>query len=202
MLVRWLLATGSVLLVTTAAAAQAPDCVCPDRPVELPPLLTPPMGDPNPRVPPGPRGPRGEYDHGYLYLPEAAPPTVVAPDQCRPLGRWWVGVTLELAWMPQSTAPGAVRLRVPDGVGGSIPGPVLPASGLSTDTFQGGFGLTLGRWFGERNVHGIDASLYTVGSDRTFDGFAPGMLVVFPNGADASAPQVIVLPPPLASTLV
>ena len=42
--------------------------------------------------------------------------------------------------MPKNTAPGAVRLRVPDGLGGSIPGPVLPVSGLSTDTFQGGFG--------------------------------------------------------------
>lgn len=184
---RWLLAFGGVLLVTTGTPAQ-------DRPVELPPLLTPPAGDPGP-PPAGPRGPTGEYDHGHLYLPQYVPPDA-APEACRPLGRWWVSPTLELAWVPKNTAPGAVRLRVPDGLGGTLPGPILPVAGVGPPQFQAGFGLVVGRWLGEGNIRGVEASLYTVGADRTFISYAPGMLVVFPNGADASAPQVVVLPPP------
>src|SRR5438046_1163131 len=90
MLVRWLLALGVGLGTAAAAVAQVaqiapPDCLCPDHPVELPPLLTPPVGDPNAPRPAGPRGPTGEYDHGYLYLPESAPPAASGPEQCRPL---------------------------------------------------------------------------------------------------------------------
>jgi hypothetical protein len=204
---RWLLALGLGLGSAAAAGAQvnspnSPDCICPDRPAQLPPLLTPPTGDPNAPPPASPRGPTGEYDHGYLYLPESAPPAPTGPEQCRPLGRWWVSPTLELAWLPKNTLPGTVRLRVPDGRGGSIPGPVLPTGGVSTDDFLGGFSLVLGRWFGETNTHGVEASFFTVGNDTTFTGFAPGMLVVFPNGTNASAPQVIVLPQPLADAVV
>src|SRR5262249_31663797 len=116
--------------------------------------------------------------------------------------RWWVDVSVELAWTRMMTGPAAVRWRVPDGLGGSIPGPILPVADVIPDRFQGGFGLTVGRWFGEGNIHGVEASLFTVGADSTFDALAPGMLVVFPNGADASAPQGIVLPPPLAQAIV
>src|SRR5262245_40154631 len=123
MLVRLLLATWVGLVLSTAAGAQVapPACFCQDRPVELPPLLPPPTGDPNAPAPAGPRGPGGEYDHGYLYLPQSAPPSACSPEQCRPLGRWWVDVSVELAWTPKMTGPAAVRLRVPDGLGGSIP---------------------------------------------------------------------------------
>lgn len=196
MFTRWLLASGFGLLVTTGVSAQ-------ERPVELPPLLTPPTGDPNASAPMGPRGPSGEYDHGHLYLPQFAPPSAPGPEACRPLGRWWVDASLELAWVPKNTAPGAVRFRVPNGAAGSIPGPVLPVAGVSPSQFQAGFGLTVGRWFGERNIHGVEGSFFNLaGSDRTFDGLAPGMLVVFPNGADRSPPQVIVLPPPLAASII
>src|SRR5205814_6091667 len=64
------------------------------------------------------------------------------------------------------------------------------------DGFQGGFGLNFGWWFGDGNARGIDAGFFTLGpADRTFDGFAPAMLVLFPNGANGSAPQLVVFPP-------
>jgi hypothetical protein len=56
-------------------------------------------------------------------------------------------------------------------------------------------GLVLGRWFGDANAHGVEGSLYFTGGDQTFEGFAPGMLVIFPDGASRSAPQVFVFPP-------
>jgi hypothetical protein len=174
-------------------APAAPDCL--DHPTYLPPLLRPPSTNPNAPPAVGPRGPVGEYDHGQFYLPDYVPPPP-APEGCRPLGRWWISPSLELAWLPTARAPTTVRLRVPDATGGGIPGPVLPLAGRSAGSFTGGFGLNVGRWLDDANVHGIDAGLFFVsGGNRTYDGFAPAMLVLFPNGADSSAPQVIVFPP-------
>jgi hypothetical protein len=135
----------------------------------------------------------GEYDHGYLYLPETAP--LSAPDVCRPLGRWWVSPAFELAWMPTRPAPAPIRLRVPLGAG-TVPGPVLPVAGVVPEQFQGGFGLNAGHWLDDSNTRGIEGSLFVLGgSSSTFDAHAPGMLVLFPNGHNRSAPQLLFLPP-------
>lgn len=193
---RWIQAIGIGLILPVAGLGQ-------ERPVDLPPLLTPPPQETLPLLPSRPRGPTGDYDHGHLYLPHTVPGNSGSPDVCRPLGRWWVDVSFEFAWAKQTTLPGPVRLQLPVGTGGTIPGPVLPVGGLSTTQFQGGFGLTLGRWFGETNRYGVEGSFFTLGgTDQTILGYARGLLVVFPNGSDASAPQVIVLPPPLANVLV
>ena len=193
---RWAAACGIALLSAGAAMAQsvpaAPDCL--DQPTYLPPLLRPPTNNPNPPLAVVPRGPVGEYDHGQFYLPEYVPSP--GPEACRPLGRWWINASFEFAWLPVRRAPGGVRLRVPDGAGGTIPGPILPVAGLSPGQFQAGFGLSGGHWFDDANTRGFDASFFFVnGGDRTFDGFAPEMFVLFPGGTDRSAPQVVVFPP-------
>ncbi len=172
-------------------ATQLPDCL--DQPTQYPSLLRPPA-HPDPPLAVVPRGPVGEYDHGHLYLPDYVPPS--APEACRPLGRWWISPSFEFAWLPSRHAPVNVRLRVPIPDGGSISGPVLPIAGQSADSFQAGFGLTGGWWFNDRNTRGVDASFFTLGGGRTTYGFAPDMLVLFPDGA-GSAPQLIVFPPNL-----
>ncbi|HVL13316.1 MAG TPA: BBP7 family outer membrane beta-barrel protein [Gemmata sp.] len=199
---RWLLALGLALLGPLAAPAQvASDPL--ERPTQLPPLLIPPTAQTDQRPPAGPRGPAGEYDHGHLYLPHYEPPAPAVAEVCRPLGRWWVNPTVELAWVPSRPAPGAVRLKLPAGLDRAYPGPVVPVGGRTTDDFQGGFGLSVGRFFGETNTHAVEGSLYLLGvQDYVFPAYAPGMLVVFPGGASNSAPQFIPLPSPLASRIV
>jgi len=200
-------AAGCVIVFLTALAAPAqtiprpgasptlPDCL--DQPTQYLPLLRPPA-QPDPPLAEVPRGPTGEYDHGYVYLPEYVPPS--GPEACRPLGRWWISPSFEFAWMPVRPAPADIRLRVPTPGGGTIPGPILPISGRSADTFQAGFGLSGGWWFNDRNTCGVDASLFTLsGGDRTFDALAPGMLVLFPDGA-GSAPHLILFPPGIPIT--
>lgn len=196
MLRRWLGKCGLGLLA--AQPALAADCQNP--PTELPPLLTPPAtAAPPPSS--GPRGPTGEYDHNHLYLPDYNPPRTTAPEVCRPLGRWWVNAEFELAFLPNRPVPGTLRLRAPDGFGGRVPGPYLAVNGQSASDLQGGFGLAVGRWFGESNTHGVEGSFFTLGGgDTTIDGFAPGMLVLFPDGADRSAPAVLLLPPSVPIT--
>jgi len=198
--VRWLCVCVVGLLTTVTGGAQVPD-----RPTELPPLLpAPPSDQVTPPPPPtGPRGPVGEYDHSHLYLPAFVPPAKSAPETCRPLGRWWVNPSLELAWLPTPAAPGTVRLRVPDGNGGSIPGPLVPVGGRTPDSFQGGFGLSLGRFLGEAHKHAIESNFFLLGgTDTTFNGTAPGMLVLFPQGESESSPQVVVLPAGVAGNTV
>jgi putative beta barrel porin BBP7 len=195
-------AVGSLIVFLTALAAPAQSQPRPpappaslnslDQPTQYPPLLRPPAS-PDPPLAEVPRGPTGEYDHGYVYLPEYVPPC--APEACRPLGRWWISPSFEFAWLPARPAPTNIRLRVPAPGGGTIPGPVLPIAGQSADTFQAGFGLTGGWWFNDRNTCGVEASLFTLsGGDRTIDGIAPGMLVLFPDGA-GSTPEVLLFPP-------
>ncbi|MCE9564726.1 MAG: BBP7 family outer membrane beta-barrel protein [Planctomycetes bacterium] len=197
---RWLCVCVVGLLTAVTGSAQVPD-----RPTELPPLLPAPPSDQVTPPPPatGPRGPVGEYDHSHLYLPEFVAPTKTTPETCRPLGRWWVNPSLELAWLPTQPAPGTVRLRLPDGAGGSIPGPLVPVGGRSPDSFQGGFGLSLGRFLGDAHTHAIESNFFLLGgTDTTFNGTAPGMFVVFPQGASQSSPQVIVLQPAIAGSVV
>ena len=132
-----------------------------------------------------PRGPVGEYDHGHLYLPEYVPPS--APEACRPLGRWWISPSFEFAWLPVTARAGqrpAPRARLPEAA--RFPARSSRSPGNPPNTFQGGFGLTGGWWFNDRNTRGVDASFFTVsGGDYTFNGFAPGMLVLFPDGSTA-----------------
>jgi hypothetical protein len=207
---RGLIACFLVLVIAIKTLAQEPPpCASGQQfspPVStLPPLLTPPTSPPaatNPAqapISPTPARPLPDYDHNYLYLPDAVPLT--DSDACRPLGRWWVSPDLELAWLPTPAAPGSVRLRVPTASGESIPGPILPLGGVSPERFQGGFGLHAGSWLDEHNTDGLEASLFVLGgSDRTIEGYAPGMLLIFPDGHDRSAPQVLVLPSGTAIT--
>jgi hypothetical protein len=201
MLIRWLAACAAVLSASAAGSAQAQP-VPPDRPAELPPLLTPPPANPPATPPAGPPGPVGEYDHSLLYLPPYDPAAAKGPETCRPLGRWWVNPSLELAWVPTRSVPTDLRLRLPDGAGGTIPGPILPTAGQNTNNFLAGFGLSAGRFIGDAHTQAVEGSLFFTGASLTFDGFAPGMLVVFPRGAARSPAQVIVLPPPLDTTFV
>ncbi|HSQ58299.1 MAG TPA: BBP7 family outer membrane beta-barrel protein, partial [Gemmata sp.] len=74
---------------------------------------------------------------------------------------------------------------------------------LTTGNFQSGFGLLVGRFFGDTNTHAIEGSLFLLGvQDLVFDGFAPGMLVLFPQGVSKSVAQAVPLPPPLDSQIL
>lgn len=168
----------------------------PAPPTELPllPVPQPPMAE----VPrPGPTG--GEYDHGYSYLPERLPerPRRLADEVCGPPGKWWISPSLQLAWVPTHSPVATVRLRVPAPGGGTVAGPLLPVAGRSAGRFDAALGLVGGWWFGERNVNGVEASLFTRDASNTFDGAAPGGLVVFPRGTQRGA-QVIAFPDGLA----
>jgi hypothetical protein len=161
-------------------------------------LPVPPCDPPTPPAPPGPRGPGTEYDPGYLYIPDRAPeaPVVVSS----PSGRWWWAPSVELAWVSPGSAPQAVRLRPPDLFGGTVPGLNVPLGGRTTGPFQAGFGLSAGRWFGDDHLHALEASLFVLpGSTRTFDGFAPGTLLLFPDGPAHSAPLLVRFPSPLSA---
>ncbi len=175
---------------------------------QLPPLLPVPQppGTPLPEVP-RPGGPPIEYDHGYQYLPERLPERSRRhpnDEACGPDGRWWIIPSLNLSWASTQPAPGGIRLRVPNSSvpGGVITGPRLPVGGLDAGRFEAALGLVVGRWFGETNTHGIEASAFFRDANTTFEGLAPGMLVFFPGGVDRSAPQVVVLPNGVASQVV
>lgn len=185
---RTLLAVGVAVLGVGPAVGQPPVSA-------LPPLLPVPEA-PLAEVPrPGPVG--VEYDHGYSYLPERLPERPRRPDVCGPPGKWWIAPSLELAWVPTRPAPGTVRLRVPNGLGGTVAGPLLPVGGRSSGRFDAALNLIGGWWFGETNTHGVEASFFTRHADNTFGGAAPGGLVVFPRGTKRGA-QVIAFPDGLA----
>ncbi|HEY1192093.1 MAG TPA: BBP7 family outer membrane beta-barrel protein [Gemmata sp.] len=204
---RWPVAVGVVLVVAGAGRAQpplpppAPPPAATAQPGDpsLPPLLPVPPAAPLAEVPRSAPGPSGtEYDPGYLYLPEREPERPRNRGEvCGPDGRWWFGPSLELAWAPRTTLPATVRLRLADGLGGSRPGPVLPVTGRATDRFNAALGLVLGHWFGDGNINGAEASFFVRSAETTFAGYAPGMLVLFPQGTDR-APQIIPFPAPMA----
>jgi hypothetical protein len=198
---RVLLAIAFVLLVASGSCAEELPEV--PRATELPPLLVPPTGDPYARPPIGPRGPSGEYDHNLLYIPESAPPEVSQPPEtCRPLGRWWVDTSLALGWLPTTSAPGSIRLRVPNGTGGTTRGPVLPVGCVMPSDFLPGFSLNVGAFLTESHTSAIEGSFFTIGPGATtFESFARGMLVIFPGGASSSSPVVTLLPPPLNKSI-
>lgn len=201
---RWLAAVGVVVLGAGAAAAQSPLPPLPPA-SELPPLLpAPPANPPLAEVPRPGAAPGIDYDPGYLYLPERAPERPRrahrAEEECGPGGRWWVSPELGLAWFPTRPAPSTVRLRIPDpaSLNGTLPGPLLPLAGRTSGRFDAALGLTVGRWFGEGNLDGVEAGFFLRDSMSTFAGIAPGALVVFPRGNDQGEPQVVPLPEPLA----
>ena len=195
---RWLVALGVAVLGAGSARAQPAPPIPPAReyPCDLPPLLPVPQ---NPgalaEVPrPGPLG--VEYDHGYHYLPEQLPARSFRRDDvCGPLGQWWVTPSLELSWVPTRPVPSTVRLRVADpaSFGGTLPGPVLPVAGRSSGQFEAAVGLVVGRWFGETNAHGVEASFFLRDANNTFEGTSPGAIVLFPRGTRRVA-QVIAFP--------
>lgn len=169
------------------------------QPGGLPPVPpAPPLLPVPPPVPPGepplaevprPTGPAGEYDHGYLYLPEQVPVRRVA-DLCAPAGRWWVTPALELAWASTQRPPAALRLA------NGLPGAVVPVAGRDAGRFEAALGLAAGRWFGESNAHGVEAGLFLRDSNATFFAGVPGAVVVFPRGRGRGAPVAVALANP------
>src|SRR5437660_2776729 len=162
---RLLTACGVGLLAVAPAAAQVSylpgSSLQPDRPTELPPLLKPP--DPTLPHPPGPPGPKGEYDPGYLYLPDQAPGPKLPPCPCRPLGRWWIIPSVDLGWSQPARVPALLHLGVPDGRGGVAAGPVVYGGERVSLPFRAGFGLEAGAWLDRCQNHGIDASFFFLG---------------------------------------
>jgi hypothetical protein len=198
----WSGAVGVALIGAAAVLAQppAPPVTPSAAPTQLPPLLpVPGPPAPPPATASRPDGPPGiEYDPGYLYLPERLPDRSrrqSADDAGGPLGRWWVAPELDLAWISARPAPTNVQLRLPDS---AAPGPLLPTAGLSPARFEAALGLAAGVWFGDGNAQGLDASTALRGGHTTFAGTAPGMAVLFPNGASRSAAQVVALAEPNA----
>jgi hypothetical protein len=192
---RWWVAVAVVLVagaragaqpLPPAAAAQLPPVPAP----EPPPLFPVPKADPPLAEVPRP-GSMGEYDHGYLYLPERLPERRV-PSLCGPAGRWWVSPSLELAFASERRAPGDVRLA------GLVPGALVPVGGRDGNSFTAALGLTAGRWFGETNTHGVEAGFFLRGASDTFFAGAPGAVVLFPRGNGRGAPVALALPNPNA----
>ena len=171
---------GIGLAVVLAGSAQAqpprPDC---DRPTELPPLLPVPGVE---AARPPYRGPAGEYDHGYFYLPDRAPERDRDPDPaCGPAGRFWVAPDLALGWTRGAAVPRLVR-------GGSPTGPGAYGGERAGAPFRAGIGLSAGLWFDERHTRGVDASFYYLsqgGTSTTL--FPPGVGLYLPT-ADGSFP--------------
>lgn len=200
----WLVLTGVLLLTGEAAmcsegaeegqaTTQSPPS-SPAAPLPLVPLPSVTPADPPQEVSPAiPAPPSVEYDPRYLYLPETAPPR--APEVCRPLGRWWISPSLELAWLPTPELTRDLRLAVLDADGSRFLGPYLLTANRRVPTFQAGLGLEGGGWFDSRNRYGFDASFFLLGGNATiFPGYAPEMLVLFPDGVRGGAPQLLVFP--------
>jgi hypothetical protein len=214
---QWLIAFAGLIVGAGAGIAQEPQVppVPPlpvpavpsvqPRPGELPPLLPVPPREPLPEVPRPGNGSAGEYDPGYLYLPERAPERVRRrAEECGPAGRWWIAPSFELAWVPTNSAANNVRLRVPDPVSlfGTVPGPVVPVAGRSSGRFDAALGIALGHWFGESNTDGVDASFFLRDAQDTFGVTSPGVLVLFPRGRGQGAPQVVAFPEPFGPRVI
>lgn len=197
---RWWVAVAVVLFPLARAGAQPvppapPAQLQPVPAVEAPPLLPVPKADVPLAEVPRP-GSMGEYDHGYLYLPEDLPARRV-PSLCGPAGRWWVSPSLELAWASERRPPAGVRLA------GLVPGALVPVGGRDASSFAAALGLTAGHWFGENNTHGIEAGLFLRDANDTFLAAAPGAAVVFAGnsgrGRGRGTPVAVALTNPTAT---
>jgi len=159
---RKLLILGVMLIAALRAPAQERSRLSvfdvPTAPMDLPPLLpVPPAAVPQPRAP---RGPSGEYDPGYFYLPERAPEKS-GPVACGPAGRFWLAPALELAWTRPASVPPLVRL-------GSAIGPVVSGGNLIAAPLRAGVSLAGGFWMNDDYTRGFDGSFFYlsgVGSD-------------------------------------
>lgn len=167
---------GLLLSATLAAAGDIQRLTAfdvPDRPSELPPLLKVPPASQPPAA--GPRGPSGEYDPGYFYLPERSPDGP-RPKPCGPEGRIWIGAGLELAWMKPPTAPPLLRL-------GSVTGPILYGGQSITSPMQAALSVDAGFWLNEARTFGFDASFFYsngAGSETLIGPTASAVLVLPP----------------------
>ncbi|MCX8138158.1 MAG: BBP7 family outer membrane beta-barrel protein [Gemmataceae bacterium] len=179
---------------TPPASTLAPTPPSSDAPL---PLVPPPAttGSDDPATVPGTSSPPAlEYDPRYLYLPPVAPRR--GPDVCYPPGRWWVRPALELAWWPVPPLQQNLRLAIPDQDGSAFLGPYLLTAGRDVPTFQAAFSLNGGFWLDSLNRWGVEAGLFVLGGNATiFPGYAPEMLVLFPDGVRGGAPQLLVFPP-------
>lgn len=146
---RWL-AAWAVLVAAGHAAAQPRAASAIETPVgppaELP--LIPVPGPAAPQPPFAPRGPVGEYDHGYLYIPERAPEPGPPDAPCGPPGRFWFSAALALADTPTAHTPG---LRMNPGT-------------------RAGLILGGGLWLDPAHVAGVDAGYFHLGSGEV-EGF-------------------------------
>ena len=169
----------AILIPTTAGAREMPRLSAFDeKPVELPPLLkVPPASQPPAN---GPRGPDGEYDPGYFYLPERAPDRP-RPTPCGPEGRIWIGPGLELAWMKPADAPPLLRV-------GNAAGPVAYGGQSISSPMQAGLSLAAGLWMNEARTMGWDASfLYLNGTgSNSLVGPTADTVLVLPVGGVAA----------------
>ena len=138
-----------LMLVLAALPASAQE-----RPVptELPPLLSVPPTAAPPTV--GPRGPSGEYDPGYFYLPERAPERA-RPAACGPAGRIWFAPALELAWTKSAAVPPLVRL-------GNATGPIVYGGDRAASPLRAGFSIATGIWINEACTHGFDGTFFVL----------------------------------------
>jgi hypothetical protein len=197
---RWLAALGLGLLTGGPAAAQAlappvpPD---PDRPTNLPPLLSVPQAPPTAPRPPETVCPPCDYDPAYQYLPDRAPPgPKLSPGPCRPLGQYWFIPTLELGWSRPAEVPPLLRVGVPDGRGGFLPGVAVFGDEHVSAPFRAGFGIAAGVWADRCQSHGIDGSFYFLGTGTTDTStFVPGLPLVLQT-LNAGTPGLFALSSP------
>src|SRR6185312_4170089 len=170
----WWLAAITLLF---AGAARLPAQEC-DRPTDLPPLLAVP---PSPMPPTsGSRGPSGDYDPSYFYLPERAPENA-GPIACGPAGRFCITPALELAWIKPVSTPNLVRV-------GTLNGPVAYGGQQSTP-FTPGFSVAGGFWLNPEQTHGFDASFFWLpetGVNTVF--FSHGSPLLLPTGGGGAFP--------------
>ena len=120
-----------------------------------------------------------------------APPELPHPCEGRPLGRWWAGVSAELAWAKTAPAPPGLRLR-PPGVFGGTGTLDVPLGGQLTGPFQPGIGVAAGYRFAE--THAAEVGLLVLPSSRAIDAAGLGTVVYFPDGQNWSAPVIGVWP--------
>jgi len=163
--------TASLLLAGLAMSASEE----PERPSELPPLLKTPAAEAPPAK--GPRGPSGDYEPGYFYLPERSPDGPRRPTACGPDGRIWIGVGLELAWMKPPTAPPLLRL-------GSASGTILYGGQPIASPMQAGLRLDAGIWMNEARTIGFDTSFAyfnVAGSDTAIGPVSNATLILPPD---------------------
>jgi hypothetical protein len=124
----------------------------------------------------------GEYDHGYLYLPERAPPSPAPPEPCGPTGRWWVGATLALGWTAPARIPALVRLGGPTG-------PAAYGVARVSVPFRAGLGLAGGVWLDPGQTRGVDASFYYLAQATDEVTLFPGNAPLLVRATDAATGQ-------------